>query len=341
MRLVGLVAEAVPAAGQGTRLVGELAHQRGHVDVLLDDGRLLRLQARQHQQILDEPMHPAGLLMHQLQVVTPHRVACGIGRIEQHLEETVDHRERRAQFVRDVGHEVAPHGVDSLGLRHIVGQHDRARRLELDHGDRERERRRVQRPEHQRLLEAARGHESDEGRVAHQVGQAQAAVVPQRQAEVPLGHRIAPFDLQGGVDQHDALGERADGAAEAFLVLGQPALRQLAGAVGAIQPAEHFGPGADTFGHGLDGRALEPVGQQAEVDQMEREQHRQRKHREDQPHRGVEEHAEQHGDDAEGANAQQRRQQQRHAQVWLPGHGRRVYRRRAARRQLSLRIESR
>jgi len=74
---------------------------------------------------------------------------------------------------------------------------------------------------------------------------------------------------------------------------------------------------------------------------MEREQHRQRKHREDQPHRGVEEHAEQHGDDAEGANAQQRRQQQRHAQVWLPGHGRRVYRRRAARRQLSLRIESR
>ena len=69
-----------------------------------------------------------------------------------------------------------------------------------------------------------RGQVADELGIAHEVGDAQALIRATGDAEVLLGDRIAPVDLQRGIDQHDAFGQRADRPAEALLVFKQPSL---------------------------------------------------------------------------------------------------------------------
>jgi hypothetical protein len=61
-----------------------------------------------------------------------------------------------------------------------------------------------------------------------------------------FGDRVAPLDLQGRVDQDDAVGQGADRAAKALLVVDQAPLADFARAVPAMQPREHLGPDAKT-----------------------------------------------------------------------------------------------
>ena len=65
---------------------------------------------------------------------------CGSSlRFAHGLEESHQHRERRAQLVRHVGDEVAPHDVDALGLRDVARQQHLLRLAERDELQRQRE----------------------------------------------------------------------------------------------------------------------------------------------------------------------------------------------------------
>ena len=93
-----------------------------------------------------------------------------------------------------------------------------------------------------------------------------------------LGDRIAPVDLQGGVDQHDALGKCADRPPEALLVFKQPALVLPGRAVRPIQPRKHICPDAPAIGNVFQPRLFEPLCKQDCVTQMNQQHDGQAKH---------------------------------------------------------------
>ena len=69
------------------------------------------LQRRQREQVVDEALHALGLRRHQADVVARAR---GVElQVLDGLEKAREHRERRAQLVRDVGDEVAAHRLDA------------------------------------------------------------------------------------------------------------------------------------------------------------------------------------------------------------------------------------
>ena len=75
----------------------------------------------QRQQVGHQGLHAVGLLRHQRQ----HALALDLGQrqVGHGLDETCQHRQRRADLVRDVGDEVAPHRVGALAFGDVLGQH--------------------------------------------------------------------------------------------------------------------------------------------------------------------------------------------------------------------------
>ena len=76
-------------------------------------------QSRQRQQILDQRLHAFRLIAHQR-----HRSADQFRIRRFHVgngfEKTADYGERRAQFVRYIGHKIAAHGFNTLAIRDVA-----------------------------------------------------------------------------------------------------------------------------------------------------------------------------------------------------------------------------
>ena len=87
-------------------------HQRGQVDQFMSIWQRAAFQAREHQQVVDQRLHAFGLRGHQSEVMRALGVRQGQGL--HRLDEAREHRQRRSDLVRHVGHEVAAHG---FGLR--------------------------------------------------------------------------------------------------------------------------------------------------------------------------------------------------------------------------------
>ena len=86
--------------------------------------RLRPLQLRQRQKILHQPLHAHRLRMHLLQIARQGRWQ-GSGRIQRRLHVAAHDGERRAQLVRDVGDEIAPHPLEPDRLGAILDEQQR------------------------------------------------------------------------------------------------------------------------------------------------------------------------------------------------------------------------
>src|SRR3954468_8618146 len=85
--------------------------------------RRRRLEHREREQVLDDALHAGALLAHHADVVAyALRVELELA---HGLQETYQHRERRTQLVRDVGDEIAPHGLDALRLGDVAREQQR------------------------------------------------------------------------------------------------------------------------------------------------------------------------------------------------------------------------
>jgi hypothetical protein len=166
------------------------------------------LELGERQQIADERAHALRLLRHHHQ----HALALDLGQrqVRQRLDEARQHRQRRADLVRHVGDEVAPHALGALFLGHVLRQHQ----LHVvaigpdQHGEGRPAARRLER--HRRLVVAALqvGHE---GRRPHEVGDGLSPVALRIEGEVIGGARIEPLDLPLRIEQQDPVRRCLDG----------------------------------------------------------------------------------------------------------------------------------
>ena len=104
--------------GERGKGVADMARDLGEVDGRVGAHMQLLLDARQRQQIVDQPRHPAPLLAHDGQEFFS-RARVGLGGALQRLDEAEQRSERSAQFVAGVGDEVGPHALDAPRLRKV------------------------------------------------------------------------------------------------------------------------------------------------------------------------------------------------------------------------------
>ena len=86
---------------------------------------LSRVEPRQPQQVAHQSFHAQGVARDDLEEA-PRTRRLGAA-VEERLDVAADRGERRAQLVRDVGHEVAAHAIGAAQLGDVV-QHDARRR---------------------------------------------------------------------------------------------------------------------------------------------------------------------------------------------------------------------
>ena len=84
---------------------------------------LLRLDARQVEQVVDDAAHPEGLVVDAPGQALRH---LGIGLGDQRLGQQPERAHRRLELVADVGHEVAPDLLEPAPLRDVLDQRDHA-----------------------------------------------------------------------------------------------------------------------------------------------------------------------------------------------------------------------
>jgi len=115
----------VHGALAGTQLerVGEVTQQRAQRDAPLRYHMLVEFDPRQRQQVLDQPDHPGGLLVHDRKKSLA-RLGILARRASQSFDKPGQSRQWRAQFVARIGDEIAAHLLGSFQLSDIVqGQH--------------------------------------------------------------------------------------------------------------------------------------------------------------------------------------------------------------------------
>jgi hypothetical protein len=101
--------------------------QRQNVDALQLDFAPATLDLGQLEEVTDQVSEPPRMAIDHLEVGAAVGFA-EVGRIEQGLGEAPDRRQRGAQLVGCVGHEVAPHLLDLRQLGDVVEHRDRAHR---------------------------------------------------------------------------------------------------------------------------------------------------------------------------------------------------------------------
>ena len=100
-------------AGPRARLVhagGDVADERDDVGGLALERQRAGIRQRQRPQILDQPRQH----MRFLEQLRELPIVARIDAVEQTFEAALQDRQRRAQLVRDVGHQVAPQAVGVL-----------------------------------------------------------------------------------------------------------------------------------------------------------------------------------------------------------------------------------
>ena len=192
---------------QGAALLFELHHELGQRHRVGRTRWRATLQAGERQQIADQHLHAAGLLRHQVQVTHT------LGLIElqglQGLDKTGQHRQRRANFVRDVGDKIAAHCLGLLERSDVARDQQQpsfAIRVQV-HRQLDRPRRRTLTPRHDEiLLIIMAGKISGKARVAYQIAQVLLQIAFRLETKMCRCHLVEPFDLPACIEQHNAVG---------------------------------------------------------------------------------------------------------------------------------------
>ncbi len=195
--------DRVPTGRQPARLALDRPKQRRHRHPLIGGRAWASFELRQGQQVGDQRRHAVGLLAHQ------RDDALAFGRVEveaaQRLEKAREHGQRRADLVRDVGDEVAPHRLGSLALGQVLRQHEPGVAGVSPNENRERALAELGGQQH-RPLEIAALQVGDKLGRADQVRDALPLVAPRVEAEVVGSAGIAPLDVIRRVEQQHAVG---------------------------------------------------------------------------------------------------------------------------------------
>ena len=108
------------AAGLFGQPIGQGLHQTAHVRRLAAQIECRRIGAREYEQIVDEADQAIGFGLNRFQKAIAHFQIVH-SPVAQRLDRALDRRQRRAQFVRDIGHEIHLHLARGLQARgHVV-----------------------------------------------------------------------------------------------------------------------------------------------------------------------------------------------------------------------------
>lgn len=111
-------------AGDRPQRIGDLAGERHDVDPLRRRHVDAQLDARERQEVVDQPRHAQGLHPHDAEEALP-RLGVVPGRALQGLDEAEQRSEGRAQLVAGIGDEIDPHRLEALGRGEVAQeQHD-------------------------------------------------------------------------------------------------------------------------------------------------------------------------------------------------------------------------
>ena len=211
---------------------------------------------RERQQVVHQCFHAVRLLTHQRKV--PRALLRIERKVLQRFDKAGQHRERRADFMRNIRDEVAPHGFRLLYRGNVAReQHAPVAGIRMH----------LHRKPHRmaallRLAVAGgidddiaavvpRGQVGHEGRVAHQVCKVLQKIALGIDAELGGRRLVAPFDAALLVEQDHAIGRRLDGRQKLLQALfGLPGLL-LALAQGQLQ-GELDGIPSELAGYGLE-----------------------------------------------------------------------------------------
>ena len=199
-------------SGKRTGIGFDLGHQKHQRHGLVLTRQGAALQLGQRQQIAHQRLHAACLHRHELQVVL-----LLLGRQRQTLQsfhKTRQHSERRADFMRHIGHEIAAHLIGLGEGRDITGQQQLlaiAIRVEL-HREFEGLVDWAGAPIHLHLalvtglLKVAREH-----RIAHQMHHMLPLITLRIQPQMLTGRAVAPGNAAFAVEQRHPVGRSLDG----------------------------------------------------------------------------------------------------------------------------------
>ena len=263
--------DAVPPGRQRQGVCLRARHQRSHGDPTISSRPGAAFQLRQDEQVAHQGLHTRGLLIHQHQYALA--LGFGQGQLGQRLHEAGQHCQGGADLVRHVGDEVATHGLGTLPFRDVLDQHELHAVAIGPHQHR-------QRGSPQRtdkddgLFETPRLEIGDEGRCADQVGHPLAAVSLGIQPEVLGCHRVAPFDLVCGIEQHHPVGRGFDSRKE---LLQAPLLLAVGSVLvvqGPLDPIAQFTPEARIARCRTELAVPKPVQQPVPPPRVQRQDHR-------------------------------------------------------------------
>ena len=267
-RLADIERHIVLALRQRLGVGGDLQQQRHHRELAVGGRVVLALQRRQRQQVVDEAMHVARLLIHQPEI------ARALARLEvevlHRLDEARHHRQRRLELVRDVGDEVATHARDRLGLRDVAAQQELV--VGAEGHDLHRQHRRLPGLVHDhRLAEVARLDIALEVGAPHEVGDRLAAVALRIECEQHDRALVHPLDAVRGIEHDHAVGNRLRGLPKAVDDLPEVPLMGTSHAHAPVDRRECRGPRAAAGRDRIVGGSGGPIGDELDVVQVEQD----------------------------------------------------------------------
>ena len=128
-RQIGGQVDLEPDLARGGLELQQVEHRAQHA-VEIDGGggpcMFVLLDARQHQEVVDQAAHAVGLFGHDAQEPLARRRILA-GRAAQGLDETRQAGDRRLEFVAGIGHEIGAHALGAAQGRSVV-QHDQRQR---------------------------------------------------------------------------------------------------------------------------------------------------------------------------------------------------------------------
>ncbi len=189
-------------AAQQLRLLLESGKQRHHVHHFVMGARWRGLQFRQHEQIVHQPLHAQGLLLHGREVFF-QLLRAYLVHVPQGLDETAEHGEWRAQFVRDIGDEITAHLLETRQTRDVAPDDEFLQAAERRYLDRNVNFAVIRRVDFQQFGIVAALEILNEVGIAQQIEQAHAGIARVLDAEQARGGGIGPLDIAVlGQDDH-------------------------------------------------------------------------------------------------------------------------------------------
>ena len=115
------------------RRLDAAVHERLHADRANFEFQAARFDSREFQQIIGEPRQPPRVLADNFDEALPIRLVVQRA-AQKRFGKSLNRGQRRLEFVRDIGHEIAPHALEPAQLRDVVKHQDRAIRSGGAHG---------------------------------------------------------------------------------------------------------------------------------------------------------------------------------------------------------------